>query len=80
VRIARSRNPCSMPDPRSRQPHVNTDFLDHVRQFGRRATDRSRPPTEPLDMVKAAELARPTGRPLIGPPVTEDEAGTMAGR
>ncbi len=60
------------------QLHANTDFLDYVKQFGEPATDRSRPPTEPLDMARAGEIAKATGQPVIGPPMTEAEARAIA--
>jgi quercetin dioxygenase-like cupin family protein len=56
------------------QTHAQDDFLNFIRQAGTRATDRSQPPTEPLDFDNLYKIAAATGQTVIGPPMTAAEA------
>jgi mannose-6-phosphate isomerase-like protein (cupin superfamily) len=60
------------------QTHANEDFLNFIRQVGVPATNRSEPPDQPLDFDELYRAAAATGQPVIGPPMTEDEAAMIA--
>jgi len=60
------------------QTHAEDDFLNFIRQAGVPATDRSRPPAEPLDFDKLYKIAAATGQTVIGPPMTLVEAEKIA--
>jgi mannose-6-phosphate isomerase-like protein (cupin superfamily) len=59
------------------QTHANEDFLNYIRQVGEPATNRTQPPDQPLDFDMLFRVAAETGQPVIGPPMTEDEAATI---
>jgi mannose-6-phosphate isomerase-like protein (cupin superfamily) len=59
------------------QTHANDDFLNFIRQAGVPATDRTQPPDQPLDFDMLYKFAADTGQPVIGPPMTEDEAAMI---
>jgi mannose-6-phosphate isomerase-like protein (cupin superfamily) len=59
------------------QTHANEDFLNFIRQVGVPATDRTQPPDQPLDFDELYRAAAATGQPVIGPPMTEDEAAMI---
>jgi len=60
------------------QLHARADFLDFVRQFGTPARDRSARPSEPIDFARGSAIATSTGQPVIGPPMSEQEARAIA--
>jgi hypothetical protein len=60
------------------QTHANEDFLNFIRQVGEPATNRVQPPDQPLDFDMLYRVAGETGQPVIGPPMTEDEAAAIA--
>lgn len=60
------------------QTHANDDFLNFIRQVGVPAVDRIHPPDQPLDFDALYKAAAATGQPVIGPPMTEDEAAMIA--
>ena len=60
------------------QTHAEDDFLNFIHQAGVPATDRSQPPTEPLDFDKLFKIAAATGQQVIGPPMTAVEAERIA--
>ncbi len=55
----------------------NEDFLNFIRQVGELATDRTQPPDQPLDFDMLYRVVAETGQPVIGPPMTEDEAAKI---
>ena len=59
------------------QTHANEDFLNYIRQVGEPATNRTQPPDQPLDFDMLFRVAAETGQPVIGPPMTEDEAAMI---
>ena len=59
------------------QTHANEDFLNFIRQVGEPATNRIQPPDQPLDFDMLYKAAAETGQPVIGPPMTEDEAAAI---
>jgi mannose-6-phosphate isomerase-like protein (cupin superfamily) len=59
------------------QTHANEDFLNFIRQVGVPATDRTQPPDQPLDFDELYRVAAATGQPVIGPPMTADEAAMI---
>jgi mannose-6-phosphate isomerase-like protein (cupin superfamily) len=60
------------------QTHANDDFLNFIRQVGEPATNRIQPPDRPLDFDVFYKATAETGQPVIGPPMTEDEAAVIA--
>jgi mannose-6-phosphate isomerase-like protein (cupin superfamily) len=60
------------------QTHANDDFLNFIRQAGVPATDRIHPPDQALDFDELYRIAAATGQPVIGPPMTEEEAISIA--
>ena len=59
------------------QTHANEDFLNFIRRVGEPATDRTQAPDQPLDFDMLYRVAAETGQPVIGPPMTEDEAAMI---
>jgi len=59
------------------QTHANEDFLNFIRQVGEPATNRIQPPDQPLDFDMLYKVAAATGQPVIGPPMTGDEAAAI---
>ena len=59
------------------QTHANEDFLNFIRQVGEPATNRIQPPDQPLDFDMLYKAAAEKGQPVIGPPMTEDEAAAI---
>ena len=59
------------------QTHANEDFPNFIRQVGEPATNRTQPPDQPLDFDMLYRVAAETGQPVIGPPMTEDEAAKI---
>ncbi|HJT56949.1 MAG TPA: cupin domain-containing protein [Ktedonobacteraceae bacterium] len=60
------------------QTHANDDFLNYIRLVGAPAEDGTQPPDQPLDFDYLYKAAAATGQPVIGPPMTEDEAAIIA--
>ncbi len=62
------------------QVHADGSFLDFIRQAGVPATDRAVPPRpeQPPDFGALYEVAAATGQPVIGPPMSADEAAAVA--
>lgn len=59
------------------QIHANEDFLNYIRQVGDPATNRTQPPDQPFDFDMLYRVAAETGQPVIGPPMTKDEAAKI---
>ena len=59
------------------QTHANEDFLNFIRQVGEPATNHALPPDQPLDFDMLYKVAAETGQPVIGPPMTADEAAMI---
>jgi len=59
------------------QTHANEDFLNFIRQVGEPATNHAQPPDQPLDFDMLYKVAAETGQPVIGPPMTADEAAMI---
>jgi len=61
------------------QVHADDSFLRFIRAVGRPAPSRTLPPGLILatDMDAAIEVAARTGQPVIGPPMSEDEAALI---
>ena len=61
------------------QVHADDSFLRFIRAAGRPAAVRTLPPAEPpTDLDAAFEAATRTGQPVIGPPMSEEEAAVIA--
>jgi len=62
------------------QVHADDSFLRFIRAVGKPAPSRNLPPGLILatDMDAAIEAAARTGQPVIGPPMSEDEAALIA--
>ena len=61
------------------QVHADGSFLDFIRQVGIPATGRTPPqPEQPPDFEAMYQAAAATGQPVIGPPMSADEAATVA--
>jgi len=61
------------------QVHTDGSFLDFIRQVGVPATDRTPPrPDGPPDLDALYQVAAATGQPVIGPPMSADEAAAVA--
>ena len=63
------------------QVHADDSFLRFVRAVGRPAPSRTLPPGifPAGDMDTALEVAARTGQPVIGPPMSEQEAAAVVG-
>jgi mannose-6-phosphate isomerase-like protein (cupin superfamily) len=63
------------------QVHSDDSFLRFIRAAGQPAPSRSLPPGLVLatDMDAALEVAARTGQPVVGPPMSEEEAAAVAG-
>ena len=60
------------------QVHTDDSFLRFIRAAGRPATSRTLPPAgPPADLDGAFRAAADTGQPVIGPPMTEEEAARI---
>jgi len=61
------------------QVHADDSFLRFIRAVGRPAPSRTLPPGLILatDMDAAIEVAARTGQPVIGPPMSSDEAALI---
>jgi alkanesulfonate monooxygenase SsuD/methylene tetrahydromethanopterin reductase-like flavin-dependent oxidoreductase (luciferase family) len=61
------------------QVHADDSFLRFIRAVGRPAPSRTLPPGLILatDMDAAIEVAARTGQPVIGPPMSEEEAALI---
>ena len=61
------------------QVHADDSFLRFIRAVGRPAPSRTLPPGLVLatDMDGAIEVAAKTGQPVIGPPMSEEEAALI---
>ena len=63
------------------QVHADDSFLRFIRAAGRPAAARTLPPAgPPADLDAAFQAAAQTGQPVIGPPMSEEEAALIAGR
>ncbi len=62
------------------QVHTDDSFLRFVRAIGRPASSRTLPPAGPSNLDAAFEVAARTGQPVIGPPMSEEEAALIADR
>jgi mannose-6-phosphate isomerase-like protein (cupin superfamily) len=61
------------------QVHADDSFLRFIRAVGRPATTRTLPAPEfPMDLDAAFGVAASTGQPVIGPPMSEEEAALIA--
>ena len=58
------------------QTHARTDFLDFIRRGGVPA-DQRRPETSELDFTALHELAAETGQPVLGPPLSPEDAAAI---
>jgi mannose-6-phosphate isomerase-like protein (cupin superfamily) len=63
------------------QVHADDSFLRFIREAGRPAVTRALPPAgAPADLDAAFRVAARTGQPVIGPPMSEEEAALIAAR
>ena len=61
------------------QVHTDDSFLRFIREAGRPAACRTLPPAgSPVDLDAAFQVATRTGQPVIGPPMSEEEATLIA--
>ena len=63
------------------QVHTDDSFLRFVKTVGQPATSRTLPagpPDAEMDMDTAFRVAAQTGQPVIGPPMSEEEAAAIA--
>jgi len=61
------------------QVHTDDSFLTFIKAAGRPATSRTLPDDQAVtDLDVAFKVAAQTGQPVIGPPMTEEEAATIA--
>jgi hypothetical protein len=60
------------------QTHATPSFLNFIRAVGVPAS-QPRPDPATLDYVAMNEVAGETGQPVVGPPMTEQEAAAIAG-
>jgi mannose-6-phosphate isomerase-like protein (cupin superfamily) len=61
------------------QVHSDDSFLRFIQAVGRPATSRGLPPGDmPMDMDAAFQAAAQTGQPVIGPPMSDEEAAAIA--
>lgn len=56
------------------QTHADDSFLQFIRAVGVRATDADMPPPRPIDREAVRKAAAETGQPILGPPMTQEEA------
>src|SRR5262249_11148782 len=59
------------------QIHAHDDFLNFIRQAGKLATIHTQPPDQPLNFDALYQIAAATGQPVIGPPMTAEEAARI---
>jgi len=63
------------------QVHEDDSFLRFIRAVGRPAAARTLPPAgPPTNLDTAFQVAASTGQPVIGPPMSEEEAVLIAAR
>ena len=60
------------------QTHADDSFMNFIRAVGVRATGPTLPASGPLDREAVLKAAAETGQPIIGPPMTGDEAKAIA--
>ena len=61
------------------QVHSDDSFLRFIQAVGRPAPSRGLPPSGlPMDMDAAFQAAAQTGQPVIGPPMSDEEAAEIA--
>ena len=61
------------------QVHSDDSFLRFIQAVGRPAPSRGLPPADqPTDMDAAFLAAAQTGQPVIGPPMSDEEAAAIA--
>lgn len=60
------------------QTHADDSFMNFIRAVGVRATGPTLPAPGPLDREAVRKAAAETGQPLLGPPMTADEAKSIA--
>ena len=61
------------------QVHAEDSFLRFVRQAGQPTASRTLPPAgAPIDLDTAFRVAARTGQPVVGPPMSEEEAAGIA--
>ena len=61
------------------QVHADDSFLRFIREAGQPAATRTLPPAGPPgDLDAAFQAAARTGQPVIGPPMSEEEAALIA--
>jgi mannose-6-phosphate isomerase-like protein (cupin superfamily) len=61
------------------QVHADDSFLRFIREAGRPAAARTLPPAgPPADLDAAFHAAARTGQPVVGPPMSEEEAALIA--
>ena len=56
------------------QTHADDSFLRFIRAVGVRATGPDMPPPRPLDRDAVLKAAAETGQPILGPPMTREDA------
>jgi mannose-6-phosphate isomerase-like protein (cupin superfamily) len=62
------------------QVHTDDSFLRFIRGVGRRAPYAGLPePSDEMDMEAAFRVAAETGQPVVGPPMTDQEAAEVVG-
>jgi mannose-6-phosphate isomerase-like protein (cupin superfamily) len=62
------------------QVHADDSFARFIREAGRPAASRTLPPGgQPADLDAAFEVAARTGQPVVGPPMSGEEAARIAG-
>jgi mannose-6-phosphate isomerase-like protein (cupin superfamily) len=61
------------------QVHAEDSFLRFVREAGQPTASRTLPPAgAPVDLDTAFQVAARTGQPVVGPPMSEEEAARIA--
>jgi len=61
------------------QVHTDDSFLRFIRDVGRPAASRALPAAgPPIDLDSAFQVAARTGQPVVGPPMSEEEAALIA--
>ena len=62
------------------QVHADDSFLRFIREARLLAASRTLPPAGPIDLDAAFQIAARTGQPVVGPPMSEEEAAVIAAR
>jgi hypothetical protein len=65
--------------PSCLQIHTDDSFLTFIKEVGQPATTRTLPAGHPpTDLEAAFKVAAQTGQPVVGPPMSDEEAAQIA--